>query len=40
MMKSVETLLDENHIEYRIKGRAKHIYSIYKKMVIKHKRFD
>lgn len=40
MMKSVEELLDENHIEYRIKGRAKHIYSIYKKMVIKHKRFD
>ena len=40
MMKSVEKLLDENHIDYRIKGRAKHIYSIYKKMVIKHKRFD
>lgn len=40
MMKSVKALLDENHIEYRIKGRAKHIYSIYKKMVIKHKRFD
>lgn len=40
MMKSVEKLLDEHHIEYRIKGRAKHIYSIYKKMVVKHKRFD
>jgi len=40
MMKSVKKILDENHIEYRIKGRAKHIYSIYKKMVIKHKRFD
>lgn len=40
MMESVKKLLDENHIEYRIKGRAKHIYSIYKKMVIKHKRFD
>lgn len=40
MMESVKLLLDNNHVEYRIKGRAKHIYSIYKKMVIKHKRFD
>lgn len=40
MMNSVKELLDRHHIEYRIKGRAKHIYSIYKKMVIKHKRFD
>ena len=36
MMNEVRKLL----IEYRILGRAKHIYSIYKKMVIKHKRFD
>ena len=40
MMNEVRKLLDEHHIEYRILGRAKHIYSIYKKMVIKHKRFD
>ena len=40
MMESVKKILDEHHVEYRIKGRAKHIYSIYKKMVIKHKRFD
>ena len=40
MMHSVKQLLDEHHIDYRMKGRAKHIYSIYKKMVIKHKRFD
>ena len=40
MMLSVRKLLEDHHIDYRIKGRAKHIYSIYKKMVIKHKRFD
>ncbi|MCD7839742.1 MAG: bifunctional (p)ppGpp synthetase/guanosine-3',5'-bis(diphosphate) 3'-pyrophosphohydrolase [Erysipelotrichaceae bacterium] len=40
MIHSVTKLLDDHHIEYRIKGRAKHIYSIYKKMVIKHKRFE
>ena len=40
MMEQVRILLDKHHIEYRILGRAKHIYSIYKKMVIKHKRFD
>ena len=40
MMEKVKSLLDEYHIKYRILGRAKHIYSIYKKMVIKHKRFD
>lgn len=40
MMNKIRKLLDDNHIEYRILGRAKHIYSIYKKMVIKHKRFD
>ncbi|MFQ6862225.1 MAG: RelA/SpoT family protein [Beduini sp.] len=40
MMGKVRELLDQHHIQYRILGRAKHIYSIYKKMVIKHKRFD
>ena len=40
MMKSVEKNLESTNIRYRIKGRAKHIYSIYKKMVYKHKRFD
>lgn len=40
MMSDVAAMLDKEHIEYRILGRAKHIYSIYKKMVIKHKRFD
>lgn len=40
MMKEVEKLLIENHYQYRILGRAKSIYSIYKKMFKKHKRFD
>lgn len=40
MIKSVEKNLEGTNIKYRIKGRAKHIYSIYKKMVYKNKRFD
>ena len=40
MITSVEKNLEGTNIKYRIKGRAKHIYSIYKKMVYKHKRFD
>ena len=36
MIKSVEKNLEGTSISYRIKGRAKHIYSIYKKMVYKH----
>ncbi len=40
MMRQVKDLLDENHIKYRILGRAKHIYSIYKKMIVKNKHFD
>lgn len=40
MMTSVTKLLDDNHYQYRILGRAKSIYSIYKKMFIKQKRFD
>lgn len=40
MMVSVEKMLKENNYQYRILGRAKSIYSIYKKMFVKKKRFD
>ena len=40
MMEEISKILDENHIKYRIFGRAKDIYSIYKKMQTKNKRFD
>ena len=32
MIEAVSKLLDENHIKYKIKGRSKSIYSIYKKL--------
>lgn len=40
MMDEVKKLLDENKFEYNILGRAKSIYSIYKKMFVKNKRFN
>ena len=36
----VSTLLDEEKIPYRIFGRNKHVYSVYKKMYIKHTPFE
>ena len=40
MIKEISELLDAHHIKYRIFGRSKHLYSIYKKMITKNKRFD
>ncbi len=40
MINDIGDILSRNHIEYRIFGRSKHLYSIYKKMHVKHKRFD
>lgn len=40
MIEDIKIILDSFHIPYRIFGRSKHFYSIYKKMVTKHKRFE
>lgn len=40
MISDISNLLEENHIPFRIFGRSKHLYSIYKKMVKKQKRFE
>lgn len=40
MIESMATLLTEQNIKFNIFGRSKHLYSIYKKMETKHKRFD
>ncbi|MDR3214819.1 MAG: bifunctional (p)ppGpp synthetase/guanosine-3',5'-bis(diphosphate) 3'-pyrophosphohydrolase [Bacilli bacterium] len=40
MIKEIDSLLIENNIIVSISGRSKHLYSIYKKMVYKHKKFD
>lgn len=40
MILDIETILNEYKIPYRIFGRSKHFYSIYKKMTSKNKRFE
>ncbi|MEG0176795.1 RelA/SpoT family protein [Anaerorhabdus sp.] len=40
MITDISELLTENSIEFRIFGRSKHLYSIYKKMKTKNKRFE
>ena len=40
MICEISDMLKKNHIQFRIFGRSKHLYSIYNKMVKKHKRFD
>ena len=40
MITDIKIILDNFKIPYRIFGRSKHFYSIYKKMVTKHKRFE
>lgn len=40
MISDIEVILKEYNIQYRIFGRSKHFYSIYKKMITKNKRFE
>ncbi len=40
MIRSIAHLLGDNKIQFNVFGRSKHLYSIYKKMETKHKRFD
>lgn len=40
MIQEISEMMDEHHITYRIFGRSKHLYSIYKKMKTKNKRFE
>ena len=40
MIADISEILTKNNIRFRIFGRSKHLYSIYRKMVTKNKRFD
>ena len=40
MTENISKILTEHNIEFRIFGRSKHLYSIYKKMTTKNKRFE
>ena len=40
MIQDISDMLSEHNILHRIFGRSKHLYSIYKKMTTKQKRFD
>ena len=40
MISDIESIMQEYNIQYRIFGRSKHFYSIYKKMVTINKRFE
>lgn len=40
MIEEISALLKEHNFEFRIFGRSKHLYSIYKKMITKNKRFE
>ncbi len=40
MIEAIKMLLDEQNIHFKIFGRSKHLYSIYNKMITKHKQFE
>jgi GTP pyrophosphokinase len=40
MIENISIILSENNLKFRIFGRSKHLYSIYRKMIQQNKRFD
>ena len=40
IISSISHILDDNNIPHRIFGRTKHLYSVYKKMYVKHISFE
>lgn len=40
MIENISVILSENNLKFRIFGRSKHLYSIYRKMIQQNKRFD
>lgn len=40
LIDEISKSLDQSGIHYEVMGRSKHLYSIYKKMVIQHKQLD
>lgn len=40
VIEEIREALDDMGIEFDIKGRSKHLYSVYKKMVLQHKQLD
>ena len=40
LIEDIRKMLDKSGIEYDVMGRSKHLYSIYKKMVVQHKQLD
>lgn len=40
VIEEIKEALDELHMVYDISGRSKHLYSVYKKMVLQHKQLD
>lgn len=40
LIKEIDSELSESNIQHDVKGRSKHIYSIYRKMIIQHKQID
>lgn len=40
VMERISAVLDQMDMHYDIMGRSKHIYSVYKKMVLQHKQLD